>query len=210
MNEWLEWFDDKGIIDPLDFRSVEATRRFKLIKEHPLYENKAIILPENIKPIDYRWFQKPIQSEPFTIIMKGLNFNGEMIKNFRFKTLTPPNSDNIQNFYFIFQSEIEPIQFDCPINKRIFDILEFDNDNIKVSFQEKDGIVQKIYRHYLSKNFNDILASSLYSETIDLKNDTLFIRGLNEILLLNNIQVDINDIRNNIIEYIEQIVLLNY
>lgn len=62
----------------------------------------------------------------------------------------------------------------------------------------------------MSKNFNDILASSLYSETIDLKNDTLFIRGLNEILLLNNIQVDINDIRNNIIEYIEQIVLLNY
>jgi hypothetical protein len=50
----------------------------------------------------------------------------------------------------------------------------------------------------------------LYSKTLDFKNDELFAYGLYEMFLSHNIEIAINDIRNNTLDAIKQFKLLKY
>lgn len=190
--------EDKKII----ILSSDAYSQFSDKKAGDFFiDNNEIYIVSEVDEIEPVFLKTPIDLMPY-----------RFYKTYRHLFRNVIDSKNRMTFidYYTYSDFIILRQYDCDVtNKEILNLLKA-NINVKLVLQELCGKVKSLY--YIDfKISNDKYYETIVSNSLDFKNDDLFLTGIQQLLNTNNPnQINKEDIKENIIEYLKTFQLLNY
>jgi len=164
-------------------------------------DSNEIYIVEHLDEIDPVFLKTPIDLMPY-----------RFYKTYRHLFRNVIDSKNRMTFidYYTYSDFLILKPHDCnSVNKEILKILT-ENSAVKLVLQELCGKVKSYY--YIEVNISkEHHYETIVSNSLDFKNDDLFLTGIQQLLNSNNPnQINKEDIKENIVEYLETFQLLNY